>query len=618
MCAEPTRLAASFFVQAPPLPSATGDTGAEIRFPKCADSPRCAVDLLAGAERFAERLAARPASAGTTAPLADIQEMASLGLLTAPLPVALGGVGFGSESGNHLSLLRLLSIVGGADLVLGRLYEGHVNALILISAYGSEPQLREAAQSARDGLLFGVWNTGSPEPLHLEAGDVGHYSFRGGKTFASGAVFVQRPIVTAQLGERGWQMTLLRMEAPEVADHLVIDRSFWRPLGMEASESYAVDFTGASIEQRDLIGEPGVYYKDPIFRGGAIRFAAVHTGAILRLYRLFTAWLRQGERGKDPYQIARLGEVALAAQEAVLWIERAAAVAECGFGINPDKLTAEQMIDCANMTRLAVERLATNTMQTVISGIGAHGLLQTHRFERILRNLTMYLRQPSPDQTLADIGRSSLRKSGLRSDGVESGLWSDVGVKGTMPPRYFDDIYDRSLDPWNFETSDYEAEKYAHTLASFPSRHYASALEVGCSIGVLTEQIASRCDALLSVDVSERALNVARRRCADLTHVRFSRMMIPAEMPNGFFDLVVLSEVVYYWQREDLERAASLLAERQRPGAHLILVHYTPPVPDYPLTGDQVHEALLARPEWRLLRQDRRDCYRLDVLERTA
>ncbi|GAC1363843.1 MAG: hypothetical protein NVSMB3_12350 [Acidobacteriaceae bacterium] len=574
-------------------------------------------ELLREAQRFAERVGARPAGAGIAAPLADLKEMGTLGLLSAPLPLAHGGFGLGSEPGNHLALLRLLSIIGGIDLVLGRLFEGHVNALLLIAAYGSPAQVEQAARDAHEGLLFGVWNTGSPEPLLLEANAEGGYRYRGGKTFASGAAFVQRPIVTAQMDDRGWQMTLPRMESPQIANHLVVDRSFWRPLGMEASESYAIDLTGASIEQKDLIGEPGVYYRDPFFRGGAIRFAAVHAGAILQMYRLFTDWLRQGERGKDPYQIARLGEIALAANDAVLWVERAAAAAEYGFTAEPDKLASEQMIECANMTRLAIERLATSTMQTVISGVGAHGLLQAHRFERIIRNLTMYLRQPSPDQTLADIGRSSLRKADLRADGVVSGLWSQEGVRGTMPPRYFEAIYSRSVDPWDFETSAYEAAKYAHTLASLPRAVYSNALEIGCSIGVLTQQIAPRCEALMSVDVSERALEIARQRCAHLPEVRFRRMEIPAEMPEGRFDLVVLSEVVYYWQREDLERAATLLAERQGPGGHLILVHYTPPVPDYPLTGDQVHEAWLARPEWRLLRGERRERYRLDVLERT-
>ncbi len=89
-------------------------------------------------------------------------------------------------------------------------------------------------------------------------------------------------------------------------------------------------------------------------------------------------------------------------------------------------------------------------------------------------------------------------------------------------------------------------------------------------------------------------------------------------MPGGHFDLIVISEVAYYWQRDALERAATLLAARQTPGDQLLLVHHTPWVPDYPLTGDQVHTLWLARPEWTVVESRRREGYRLDLLERTA
>ena len=575
-------------------------------------------DPIAIAHRFADDLCSRSPTLSTAAPVAELQQLGTLGLLTAPLPRAHGGLGLGTGPGQHLTLLRVLALIGGADLALGRLYEGHVNALILISTFGTPAQLDRAAADARAGLVFGVWNTGSSDLLRLDP-DGPHFRYTGGKTFATGAAFVQRPILTAELTGAGWQMTMPRMESATVQPHIVLNRDSWHPLGMESSESFDITLTGALIEPEDLLGAPGDFYRDPLFRGGAIRFAAVQAGAILRLHHLFVDWLHSRKRTEDPYQIARLGEIALAAQEATLWIERAADLAESALCLSPgdpDKLAAERMVECANMTRLAIERIATPLMQRIISGVGAHGLLHPHPFERILRNLTMYLRQPAPDQTLADVGRASLRKSHLRSDGTESGLWSHADPGGSLPPSYFEDVYAASPDPWNFETSEYEARKYQDTLAHLPRERYTNALEIGCSIGVLTRQLAARCDTLLSVDVSERALATATTRCADLPHVHFAQMHIPNEIPDGAFDLVVISEVGYYWQREDLERTASLLAARQPPGGQLILVHYTPTVPDYPLTGDQVHETWLHRPEWSHLDRARGDQYRLDLLER--
>ena len=163
----------------------------------------------------------------------------------------------------------------------------------------------------------------------------------------------------------------------------------------------------------------------------------------------------------------------------------------------------------------------------------------------------------------------------------------------SLPPEYFDAIYRASDDPWGFETRPYEAAKYAATLAALPSIRFRHALEVGCSIGVLTRMLADRCDDLLSVDVSERALGRARERCLDRPGVRFDVMQVPDELPDGPFDLVLLSEVAYYWSPGDLAKARAGLAERIEPGGHLLMVHWTPFVADYPQTGDQVHQAFL-------------------------
>ena len=254
----------------------------------------------------------------------------------------------------------------------------------------------------------------------------GTLSLQGCKGFATGAAFVQRPIVTAEYS--GWQMTLPRMESSGVASAAQIDRSSWFPLGMERSESYTIDFTGAEITSEDLIGAPGDLYRDPLFRGGAIRFAAVQAGALVRLATMFAAWLRARGRGDDPYQLQRLGEVCLAAQEATLWIERAADVAEDCMCSLASAAEIRRMIDFANMTRLAIERLATATMPKIIAGVGAHGLLAPHRFERLLRDLTMYLRQPNPDGTLADVGRSMLAPFALAPQNAGPGFWSEPRI----------------------------------------------------------------------------------------------------------------------------------------------------------------------------------------------
>lgn len=190
----------------------------------------------------------------------------------------------------------------------------------------------------------------------------------------------------------------------------------------------------------------------------------------------------------------------------------------------------------------------------------------------------------------------------------------------TLPPEYFDYVYQANRDPWNFETSPYERAKYAATLAALPQPHYAEAFEIGCSLGVLTAELAPRCSHLLAVDVSEAALAQARARCAGLPQVEIKLLRVPEEFPSQQFDLILLSEVGYYWSPADLARAADQLIAGLKPGGQLLLVHWTPPVHDYPLTGDDVHQFFLAKagpggPLQHLAGQ-RHETYRLDLLAR--
>lgn len=190
----------------------------------------------------------------------------------------------------------------------------------------------------------------------------------------------------------------------------------------------------------------------------------------------------------------------------------------------------------------------------------------------------------------------------------------------TLSPEYFDQVYQANRDPWNFEGSPYEQEKYAATLAALPRPHYAEVFEIGCSLGVLTAQLAPRCGHLLAVDVSEAALAQARARCAALPQVEIKLLRVPEEFPQQPFDLVLVSEVGYYWSPADLARAADHILYGLKPGGQLLLVHWTPPVHDYPLTGDEVHTFFLAKAAdngpLRSLVTQRHETYRLDLLEK--
>ena len=197
---------------------------------------------------------------------------------------------------------------------------------------------------------------------------------------------------------------------------------------------------------------------------------------------------------------------------------------------------------------------------------------------------------------------------------------SGVSGGGSLGRDYFDALYAERPDPWELSTSDYEKAKYADTLAALDGRRFRSAAEVGCAIGELTAVLAPSCDAYLGVDVAEAALAQARRRNADAPHVRFERLAFPDEAPAGSFDLIVLSEVLYYFSRADLARVAAWVERALTADGVVLAVHWLGETPDYPLTGDQAAEVFLqlTAPALTIDRQLRRAHYRLERLVRPA
>lgn len=166
----------------------------------------------------------------------------------------------------------------------------------------------------------------------------------------------------------------------------------------------------------------------------------------------------------------------------------------------------------------------------------------------------------------------------------------------TLEASYFDAMYHAAADPWGFEERWYEQRKYAISLAQLPQRRYRSVFEPGCSIGVLTRMLAGRCDRLLSCDVAAAAVRGTARRTRDLPHVRVEQRQIPGQWPRGRFDLIVFSEILYYFGDGDLDQVLNHGIRALQPGGTLLAVHWRHPVADYPRSGDDVHQVLAGRP----------------------
>jgi hypothetical protein len=181
---------------------------------------------------------------------------------------------------------------------------------------------------------------------------------------------------------------------------------------------------------------------------------------------------------------------------------------------------------------------------------------------------------------------------------------------------YFEEMYEDRDDPWDFAHSEYELRKYALTVASLPRAHYANAYEPGCSIGVLTEHLAPRCGRLLASDMMGRPLLLAANRLECHDNVQIEQRTIPDEWPDEIFDLVVLSEVAYYFDVATLAHITDLVTESTVLGGHVVGVHWRGKT-DYPLSGDSAHAVIDQNANLTLIVHHIEDEFVLDVWERT-
>lgn len=288
-----------------------------------------------------------------------------------------------------LAILAALYRTGRKDLPLGRLLEGHVDAVQIVHRYGSASQIGHLRASLATGALLGVWNAALPhEPLLLQ-----EQSLHGGKSYASGAGVLTHALVTAA-DEDGTRLILVELArtAP------VIDRGWWRMTGMQRSETHQVRWFDAAIAANDQVGAPDVYAREPFFSGGALRFVAVQAGAIAGLCDRARDHLVATGRADDPFQAARLAELFWLADAAAAFVRRAA--------VAWFETDGEEQLARVAATRLAVADAAERAITLAEHSVGLAGHFLDHPLAALMTDLAVYLRQPVPDAQRLRVGRA--------------------------------------------------------------------------------------------------------------------------------------------------------------------------------------------------------------------
>jgi len=326
-------------------------------------------------------------------PIESLRILRETGLHRRFAPEAAGGEAFMENDAAGTAMVRALREVGRGDLSVGRLYEGHVNALALFGWYATGCQLDWLDHALDRGAWFGVWATEAPPGVRIEPGDPPR--LHGAKVFASGAGGLDFALVTAVAPDGDRRLVIVPAD-----DAARADLSDWRVRGMRSSVSGRYDVAGLAIDPTMLLGQPGDYDREPRFTAGAWRFCAVQLGGIEALLAETREVMRDMARA-DPVQRGRFADAVVAMRSAGFWVAEAAR--RLGNG-DPDA------VDIARLTRGVVEQAGLTAMDAAARLLGTRSAFDGERADKIIRDLSLYLRQAGPDHARDEAAKTLLER----------------------------------------------------------------------------------------------------------------------------------------------------------------------------------------------------------------
>ncbi|AOE68404.1 methyltransferase [Pseudomonas fluorescens] len=181
---------------------------------------------------------------------------------------------------------------------------------------------------------------------------------------------------------------------------------------------------------------------------------------------------------------------------------------------------------------------------------------------------------------------------------------------------YFDQLFADNDDPWAFRQRWYERRKRALTLAVLTRPRYASIFEPGCANGELSAELAPRCDRLVCCDTASAAVALAKTRLMGFAHAHVEQSRLPEQWPGGRFELIVLSELCYYLDADDLGRLIERALASLTDDGQLLACHWRPRIEGCPQTAEQVHALLHERLAMRSVVQHHEEDFLLDLWSR--
>ena len=212
--------------------------------------------------------------------------------------------------------------------------------------------------------------------------------------------------------------------------------------------------------------------------------------------------------------------------------------------------------------------------------------------------------------------RYGVRIEGIHDEEVISAGRRSFQREASVSQDHFDNLYLAKDDPWDLATKWHDQRKYAITVASLPRAHYRSCYEPGCSVGLLTRMLAPRCDEMLAVDSIASAVHQTKEAVQEFPHVQVQQAVVPAELPDATYDLIVVGDLLYYLSAEDLDATIDGLIERLEPGGDFVSVHFRDREGGN-YDGFNVHAALAGRTGLERIVHHEDEWFLLDVLRRS-
>ncbi|MDO8186431.1 hypothetical protein Q5424_15760 [Conexibacter sp. JD483] len=304
--------------------------------------------------------------------------------------------------------LRLVRAVAAADGSVGRIFDGHLNAVERLAVHGEGAlRERELALVAGGRLLAGVWG-GEPLPgegppaqlMPARAGDAADgivARLRGVRTFCSGAGGLQRALVLAREQDDPAGPPVAAWVDLTRPGEVEVDERWFRGAGMRASVSHRVVFHDTAVLAR--FGGPGELALQPWFGRDALRTAAswagiADTAAVAALEQL-AARTRRGE-----LEALAAGQLLAARQTIELWVDAAAAAMERGA---PDELAR-----LSALGRHAIAAAARELLEVAARACGSRPFASGGALDRARRDLELFLLQHRLDPIVARAGAVAL------------------------------------------------------------------------------------------------------------------------------------------------------------------------------------------------------------------